>query len=129
MELSIEDFRLGSKYVSLIGRNLNKQPIAGSCHSEFFEVFFLSSAYLLRLPLRFPQKALHETCDETKKLWLENSEADSEVLLSWFSYCIILLYHILPCFWSIFSVNGTPIYCELKFCILWQTEAATRGGL
>ena len=68
MELSIEDFRLGPKYASLTGRNLlphlpylplNKELIAGSCHSEFFEVFFLSSAYLLRLPLRFPQKALH----------------------------------------------------------------------
>ena len=56
MGLSIEDFGLGSKYASLIGRNLlpywlylplNKEPTACSCHSKFFEMFFLSSAYLL----------------------------------------------------------------------------------
>ena len=57
---------------------------------------------MLRPPLRFPQKALHLAYDKTKKLfWF------------WFCCCIILLYHILSCFWSIFSVNSNFLWIKV----------------
>ena len=48
--------------------------------------------------------------DGLKKLWLENSGATFEFLLSWFCYCIILLYHHIFD-WYIFSVNDIQIQC------------------
>ena len=72
-------------------------------------------------------------CDKTKKTLLKNSEAANGVLFSWFCYYIHFYHHVSIYFFSqwysnILWIKTVGTLFRPMFCILWQTEADTRGG-